>query len=196
MVTFPTDKYQKRTIVILISGKAGAGKTTVANFMIDGLPESKIAGIAPFAMGIKTMANFVGWDNNKDEKGRKLLQQFGNAGREYDEDIWINFTMSAITQAGVPFDFIIMDDWRFPNEYAWFDKYPKDFGVYSVRVVRDDKLLLNPEDADVSENALPDLAEFYDFNINNVNISLDELRAHSRLVLQSIIDKEYSLEEA
>ena len=31
MVIFPSDTYQKRIIIILISGKAGAGKTTVAN---------------------------------------------------------------------------------------------------------------------------------------------------------------------
>lgn len=195
MVTFPKDKYQERIMIILLSGKAGAGKTTVANFMIDGLPQSKVAGIAPFALGIKTVANLIGWDNQKDEKGRRLLQQFGNAGREYHKDIWIEFTMNALQGSDIPFDVIIMDDWRFPNEYKWFEERSDDYGVYKVRVVRDEYLLLNPEDTDVSETALPDDPEYYDFNIINKNLDLDELRAHSRFVLQSMIDKEYSLQE-
>jgi hypothetical protein len=195
MVTFPKDKYQERVMIILLSGKAGSGKTTVANFMIDGLPQSKVAGIAPFALGIKTVANLIGWDNQKDEKGRRLLQQFGNAGREFHKDIWIEFTMNALQGSDIPFDVIIMDDWRFPNEYRWFVDRADDYGVYTVRVVRDEYLLLNPEDTDVSETALPDDPEYYDFNIINKNLDLDELRAHSRFVLQSMIDKEYSLQE-
>jgi hypothetical protein len=194
MVIVPDDKFQKRIVVVLLSGKAGAGKTTVANFMIDGLPESKVAGIAPFAMGIKTIATVIGWDGNKDEKGRRLLQQFGNAGREYNEDLWVNFTMGAISSAGIPFDFIFVDDWRFPNEYDWFKDKTDVFGVYKIRIEREDNLLLNPEDVDVSETSLPDDGEYYDYGIINKNIDLDELRAHSRLVLQMIIDKEYSLE--
>lgn len=193
MVTFPDEQLQLRIIVILLAGKAGAGKTSVANYMIDGLPENKVAGIAPFAMGIKTIATVVGWDNKKDEKGRKLLQQFGNAGREYNENIWVEFTMGALSSAKIPFDVIIVDDWRFPNEYEWFLDKTNIFGVYKVRINRDEHLLLNPEDTDISETSLPDDSEYYDFNINNINLDEDELRAQARFVLQNVIDKEYSL---
>jgi hypothetical protein len=196
MVTIPEVDYQRRNIVVLISGKAGSGKTTVANQMLQGLPENKMATVLPFALGIKAMAIMVGWDGQKDEKGRKLLQEFGNAGRNYNKDIWVDFAVSSLSQmSAVPFDFIFIDDWRFPNEYEWFATKDKEYGVYSVRVHRDEKLLLDPEDADVSENSLPDIFEFYDYNIVNENMDLAELSSHARYTLQAIVDKEFSYED-
>lgn len=194
MVTIPNDVYQKRAIIVLIAGKAGAGKSTVANFMVDGLPEEKVAGIAPFALGIKALANLVGWDGQKDERGRKFLQDIGRAGRSYHEDMWVEFTIGSLSGVSIPFDFIFMDDWRFPNEYKWFTEKDDFFGVYKVRVEREENLLLNPTDTDVSEVSLPSEPTYYDYNIINKNLDLDELSAQSRLVLQNIIDAEYEQE--
>ena len=194
MVVIPEKKHQLRNIVVLISGKAGAGKTTVAQQMLQGLPENKIATVLPFALGIKAMAVMVGWDGQKDDKGRKLLQEFGNAGRNYSKDIWVEFSINSLSQmSAVPFDYIFIDDWRFPNEYDWFASREKEYGVYTVRVHRDDRLLLNSDD--VSENSLPDDFDYYDYNIVNKNVDLAELSAHSRYTLQSIVDKEFSYED-
>ena len=194
MVIIPDNDYQRRDIVVLISGKAGAGKTTVANNMLQGLPKNKLATVLPFALGIKATAIMIGWDGQKDDKGRKLLQAFGNAGRDYDQDIWVKFAVSSLSQmSSVSFDFVFIDDWRFPNEYEWFASRDKEYGVYTVRVHRDDQLVLNSDD--VSENSLPDDFDYYDYNIVNKNMDLAELSAHARYTLQSIVDKEFSYED-
>ena len=194
MVLIPKDKYQLRNIVVLISGKAGAGKTTVANFMKRSLPPESVGLVGSFASSIKTIAREMGWNDVKDEEGRRLLQQLGNFGREYNKDVWVELMMQNVERLTHPygFDFLFVDDWRFPNEEGWFENREDVFSTWTVRVERMQTELLNASDPDISENALPTVSEgYYDFVIQNKYITLDELNAQSRLILQTIIDREY-----
>ena len=45
---------------------------------------------------VKAVAKFMGWNGEKDTKGRKLLQGIGNLGREYDNDAWIELLIKGI----------------------------------------------------------------------------------------------------
>ena len=199
MVIVPTDKYQKRNVVILIAGKAGAGKTTVANFMRQSIPMNYSSMVSSFALGIKTSAQQMGWNSEKDEKGRRLLQQLGNAGREYNKNTWVKLTMDVVNRMTSPItlDFLFIDDWRFPNEYEWFTDKTDMYGVYKIRIHRKDEELLNANDKDVSEISLPEVLDvgYYDYHIVNKNMNLEELHAHSRYMLQHIIDTEFSEKE-
>ena len=81
-----------RKVVVLISGKAGAGKSTFAEYLEqDAVKEGLSCVRTAFADALKDIAydNF-GWNGKKDEKGRRLLQNLGDAGRSYNTDLWVN----------------------------------------------------------------------------------------------------------
>jgi dephospho-CoA kinase len=67
-------------------GLAGSGKDTAALALIE-----LGWALASFATPIKLIAqSHFGWNQKKDEKGRKLLQEIGSAGRAYSQNLWID----------------------------------------------------------------------------------------------------------
>ena len=110
-------------MIIGFTGRAGAGKTTAAEY---------IAGFKhySFAAPIKALLNpFFGWDDRHafgelkekiDERWgfspRAAYQTFGTEfARALNPDFWIRYAESAIPP-GVD---TVIDDIRFPNEAAW-----------------------------------------------------------------------------
>lgn len=197
----------KKTVVILIAGKAGSGKSTVGEMLlnkIQDIPSMTVLSYG-FADPLKYLAKaFMGWDGNKDEKGRELLQQIGAVGREYDINIWAKHFINQLDKrAGMfPFNFAIITDWRFPNESAYLIDNPL-LDIVTIRVFGRGGLSGNTA-SDVSENSLPeDTNEFlggagirytagYDFCIKNDG-DLDELEKKVDAVL-SKISKQYIVE--
>lgn len=195
----------RKTCVILLSGKAGAGKSTAGDML-----EKKLLDIPSisvlrygFADPLKYQAKaYFGWDGKKDDRGRKLLQDIGRIGREYDIDIWVKHFLNQLDKkAGIlPFNFSIIDDWRFPNELAYLQKNPL-LDIVSIRVFG--RGGLNGETAnDVSENSLPEAdfesleretsQPYYDFAIDNRD-DLELLERKLDLVLAEI-EKQYIVE--
>lgn len=124
--------------IILLSGKAGVGKSTVADKLSRFLLDSGIKSIrTPFAGAVKDTARVeFGWDGKKDDKGRRLLQNIGQMGREYNQDIWA-IKVGRIIQDCIfdgDYDCAIIDDWRYPNEYHYLES-TDNFYLYSVRVI-------------------------------------------------------------
>ena len=70
--------------MVILSGKAGAGKDTCGEYLVS-LGYKRYA----FADELKEIARELGWNGEKDEKGRTFLQELGSAGRNYDPDMWI-----------------------------------------------------------------------------------------------------------
>jgi hypothetical protein len=72
---------------ISISGLATSGKDTFADYLLDKFPYRK----DHFARPLKDAASYwFGWDGQKDDKGRKLLQLLGTeVGRGYFNAIWL-----------------------------------------------------------------------------------------------------------
>jgi hypothetical protein len=115
------------TIVGLV-GNAGAGKDTAAEvFFRAGYQR------AAFADPIKTIAvQHYGWNGVKDERGRKLLQDLGMAGREFDPEVWIrHMRWSNPIRYGKP---CVITDVRFENEAQWIRRQKGKL----VRIVRPD----------------------------------------------------------
>lgn len=189
----------KKTVVVLISGKAGAGKTTLADILVKKLQD--IPSMTIFKFGFANALKFVakaygGWDEKKDERGRAFLQNIGKVFREYDENIWVKHVLNQMDkQAGTfPFNFVVIDDWRFPNELNYLSKNPM-LDVVTIRVFGRQAEMSESNWADVSENSLPEVGIFadaegmYEFEVDNSG-SIDELNTKADAII-SDLEKQY-----
>lgn len=128
----------RKTNLVLFGGRMYSGKTVSSLFVyhklsVYGLPMIKTSLATP----IKKMAvEQFGWDGVKDEKGRRLLQVLGtDAGRAYNENIWVDKLLDKVTSDLEPPSFVFVDDWRFPNERDFFLDNPM-FDVTTVYLRR------------------------------------------------------------
>lgn len=197
----------KKTQCLLIAGAMGAGKTEFATALKERLSDlGYTVEMAAFANPIKWIAkSFFRWDGEKDAKGRRLLQVIGTeAGREYYEDIWVDTLLDWVeNHDDYPLDFLIIDDWRYENEYAGIEKNFL-YNVHKIYVDRDSSLK-DPKYltglAHQSENGLPtpevsantvlmdnrDYPDFYDFVVIN-NFPLDGLKEVSGMMIDLILE--------
>ena len=81
--------------------KKGVGKSTSAEYvhgkLIRGTSSFKrFTFILSFGNAIKNIAKSFNWNGEKDERGRRLLQEIGDVGRHYNQDIWIDFVLGVI----------------------------------------------------------------------------------------------------
>lgn len=112
---------RKLYFVGLCSDGYGAGKSTVAEYLETAFANMGITVLrVPFAVDLKDTAKYMGWDGEKDEKGRKLLQLLGtDCGRNCIHDcIWIAKWFNNLWIQMTPDKdyLIIADDVRFANE--------------------------------------------------------------------------------
>jgi len=152
-----SDSMLSKTLVILVSGHIGAGKTTFAKMLVDLITANGYKAVKmSFADRIKHVAaNHFFWGGGKDEKGRKLLQDLGMAGRAYNPNLWVGETVARIISKDMPYDVVIIDDWRFPNEYEVI-RTDELLNVITVKIVRD----LSIKNDHEFENALDGFSKF------------------------------------
>lgn len=181
-----------KSICILLSAKAGVGKSTSAKYLANlaekGYGYSTV--IAPFATGVKQVArDSFGWNGLKDEKGRKLLQDVGQTGRNYDENIWVRKTMEEILPASshYPYDVVLSDDWRFPNEADYIRKLYL-YNLYTIRLVCPEREILKgtPLYDDVSETSLDKYKFDYAIDVPNFDTAYSSLQT----ILEDILSKQ------
>lgn len=148
--------------VLLIGGKAGAGKDTVANFIQHNFPNVKRLALAD---PIKSIAFSMGWDGDKDEKGRRLLQHLGQVGREYNENMWVADAVWRINlnQLSTDNNLFVISDFRFPNEYSVLKETFSD--VVTLNIVGRQREMEDSLWKDVSENSLSDFK--FDYTLVN-----------------------------
>lgn len=94
-------------MIIGIVGKAGAGKDTVADYLVEKYNFRKFA----FADKLKEIAKDLFNVNKKDEDGRYILQQLGSKMREIQENIWIDYVFRQIEEENA-----VISDVRYVNE--------------------------------------------------------------------------------
>lgn len=161
-----------QTFIILISGKISSGKTTSAYHLAEELKNtlefSRIINTS-FANTLKEIAfKYFHWNGIKDLKGRKLLQDLGRVGRDFNKNIWVENLLDRLDDL-IPPDFIIIDDWRFPNELDYLKGYMEGmYKIVTVRLIRPDSV----NNSDISEISLTDDDE-YDFVIYNDGSLID-----------------------
>jgi hypothetical protein len=71
-----------------------------------------------FADDLKRIAREeFGWDGEKDDRGRKLLQVLGTeCGRAYNPSIWVDKLLHRIKSLPATKNLVLIDDLRFDNE--------------------------------------------------------------------------------
>ncbi len=148
--------------VYLVSGKAGSGKTTFSKFCVSQVHNGIVV---PIASTIKHVATIMGWNGEKDAKGRRLLVELGKIGREYDQDLWVKLTVNNIladNEHGVFF----IDDWRFKNEYYYITEHLPNYQITTIRIVRPNYTDPYVDVTDATEIDLDDWGMF-SYTINN-----------------------------
>jgi len=136
-VEFWGEKIVKSVNAILISGKAGSGKTLLGSLIAKHLLKEKFRSVViPFATYLKRIAekSFY-WDGIKDEKGRELLQNLGDTGRAYDKDFWAKAVLKELNYYDIVsknnVSFLICDDWRFINEFEYISSR---YNTYTIKI--------------------------------------------------------------
>jgi hypothetical protein len=105
--------------VLTISGKAQHGKDTFASMMKQRLEcQGHTVFIVHYADYLKYLCKmYFGWDGEKDEKGRTILQKVGtDIVRARDNDFWVKNIAELLKLLQHDYDYAIIPDTRFPNE--------------------------------------------------------------------------------
>ena len=162
-----------------MSGEARSGKDTAAEVILKKYSGATFA----FADGIKKIAyNYFGWYGEKDELGRKILQDIGTNGRNYNRDIWVNDTIDRIqwwTRQSSDNQLAVVTDTRYPNE---IQRIKHEFpNVVTIRITRDSvEKLKHP-----SETALDQWTD-WDYVVEN-NGSLEEFQKKILEIMKEVV---------
>lgn len=106
--------------IIMISGKAGSGKSFLAKYLKEYIEEMcGLKGyIINFGDPLKMVATqLYGWDGEKGERGRELLQYVGtDVAQKNNKMVWVNIITEIIKAFKTEYDFVIIGDVRFLHE--------------------------------------------------------------------------------
>lgn len=161
------------TKVIAISGHAGHGKDTLAKLMQEQLEaDGKKVLITHYADLLKYICKtFFGWNGEKDEKGRSLLQYVGtDVIRKTDPNFWVDFVVDIVKRFSNQWEYVIIPDTRFPNEFNRLVERGLD--AIHIRIIRTGYLstLTETQQKHPSETALDNVTpDYYIENSGDLN---------------------------
>lgn len=177
--------------VYIVNGPPGCGKTTFSNMAIDISTEyykNELKGY-PVALNLSTVdsvklkARQIGWDGNKDDKGRALLSGLKQLLLKYDDSPFLDVANRIKTHnrkienyfhlSGASFYFVMS---REPKE---IDRFKEELGARAIYIQNSEAEMRptsNSSDRDV-------LNYEYDIYIDN-NGSLEDLKNNVILFLQ------------
>ncbi len=123
--------------IVLLAGQAEHGKTESSKILTEYFKEQGKQCITfSFGSPLKDFCGkYRGWNGEKDSAGRTILQREGEFARIHNPDTWVNIILELIKAYGSLYDYVFIDDFRYPNEYFRFvDEwmYP-----YTIKVVRE-----------------------------------------------------------
>lgn len=174
--------------IYCITGKAGSGKDTFAQIMKEELQAGEDNGykrvlITHYADLLKYICKaFFGWDGQKDEVGRRLLQYVGtDVIRRHNPGYWVDFIAEVLALFHDQWDYVLIPDCRFPNEY--YGLVDKGFDATLIRITRPDLVssLTAEQQRHASETSMDDMDVYYEV-LNDS--TLDHLRKIARDILE------------
>ena len=111
--------------VCCISAKARHGKDTAAELIKEHLEyRGQRVLITHFADLLKFICTkYFGWDGQKDERGRTLLQYIGTdvVGAQ-NPTFWAEFVVSILNMFKKDWDYVLIPDCRYPHEVATVER--------------------------------------------------------------------------
>lgn len=113
-------------MLVLLSGKAGSGKDTAGDYLVSQYGFRKYA----FADKLKEIAFLLGWNGEKDDRGRRLLQDLGTVGRAYDPCVWIRFVLDRISSENP--ERVVITDCRYANEFSECAEFASENGYILI----------------------------------------------------------------
>lgn len=122
--------------VLCISAKAQHGKDTAAGLIRDYLETSgSRVLIIHYADLVKFVCTkFFGWDGQKDEKGRTLLQYIGtDVISSKQPAYWVDFVISILKFFENEWDYVLIPDCRYPIEVT---RMKEEFETTILRIER------------------------------------------------------------
>ena len=81
-----------KKLIVVINGRGGVGKDTLCDVVGQRFNTFNVSSITP----IKEIAWELGWDNVKDEKGRKFLSDLKAVTMEYNPDFFIDYLIEKV----------------------------------------------------------------------------------------------------
>lgn len=174
--------------ILMISGKSGSGKDAVAFILKEKLADKKVL-VIHFADLVKYYAfQYYNWSGEKDEKGRALLQKIGTTiMRGFNQDYWARIVAEFLAATINEFDYVLIPDWRFKNEYEVVSSYNKNVSTIRInRYDKDNNLYINPsltpeQAAHISETELDNFS--FDYVIDNKG-DLDTLEESVKTIIE------------
>ena len=160
--------------VIAFLGKEGAGKDTACQCLSQIVPTKRFA----FADRLKDIAREIGWNGEKDFKGRRFLQHLGQTAREYKQTIWAEYAVKQMKALESSNDYVCfaVTDVRFKNELACLRHNFDD--VVTIRIVgRQSDLGDNSKDISETEvdNVKVDYTVVNDGTVQDLKDSIAEV---------------------
>lgn len=149
--------------LILISGKATAGKSTLAKKITTYVNDYECGSITrSLATPIKNLSKEpIEWFGKlyqfDKETIRPIYQAIGQVGRDIDKDMWALLTKGAIQNDFKLNEFSIVDDVRFKNEIKVLSD-SKDWRTIKIKVISTEEKI--PTSNDISEVNLDDYDNF------------------------------------
>ncbi len=176
-------KFDKREPkIVMLSGKAGSGKDTVCNYIVENYPGYRqyafanclkdyvgaMYGISDTLLytqeGKKRMINV----KETQMSIRDILILEARRKRDVDPNYWVNLVISKIL-ADRP-EKVVISDFRYPNEFYEMSKYFDINNITSVNIVREDYIFI----MDSSETSLDNFE--HDVRIYNNSDKFDLFR--------------------
>lgn len=184
-----------RPIIITVSAKAQHGKDSFAEAFKKVAEENKNRVlIIHYADVLKYVCKqYFGWNGEKDEAGRTILQHVGTElVRNNHPNAWVNIVKEIVLGLQTEYDFVVIPDTRFPNELDWEDT---PFFTYSVRLNRKNEDGTNFDNGLTTEqkNHLSEISlDNYAFNYVIENKNLQDIEDAAQAILEDILkyDKE------
>lgn len=187
--------------VILISGKARSAKDTFAAALQKNLEANgkRVLNIH-YADFLKFFCTrYLGWNQQKDDYGRSLLQRVGTqVVRKNYEHAWTDIMIAVLRGMRTEYDFCLIPDTRFPNEiedlmvantkiFPLEEKFAEEITTLRVERPFFDNGLTPEQKAHESETALDD----WEFDSYFLNIgTLQDLEDHAKEWVDIILNHE------
>lgn len=147
---------------VVIAGKAGSGKDTVGDWLIEERGYVRVSLATP----VKRVARELWPDLDWNQKQRTVLQRFGMACRDVDPDTWLKLCWTEIQRVNAAGSPVVVTDCRFLNELEFFRLRGATCmrleSSYVDRVAR-----LRARDGVVDESALQHISET---NLDGVDV--------------------------